>query len=154
MAVSFFFLTVFLLCDTEFHFGAAGRWMGFFLTMIPLVAGFALALPAFLARITDASIARRIERSCPGARNVLINAVQFDAELAPGSPVRAALFNEMHDPFPQVSWREVFNLPLLKKLALALCAVSFAILLLAAVQPGHFVNSALRIFLPEATSRR
>ncbi len=139
---------VFLLCDTQFHFGATGRWSGFLLTGCPLLAGLGLALPALLARISDASIARRIERACPGSRNVLINAVQFDAELDPGSPVRAALFEEMHDPFSQVRWREVFDLPLLKKLALTLLAVAFGIALMAVVRPVHFVNSALRIFLP------
>ena len=139
---------IFLLCDTQFHFGAVGRWTGFLLTFSPLLGGIALALPALLARITDASMARRIERSCPGSRNVLINAVQFDEELAAGSAVRAALFEEMHDPFPQVQWREVFNLPLLKKLALTLSVICFAISLLAIARPGHFINSALRIFLP------
>jgi len=147
-AVSLFFLMVFLLCDTQFHFGAIGRWLGFLLTVCSLIMGFALALPALFKKISDASIARRIERSCAGSRNVLINAVQFDAELAAGSPLRAALFEEMEDPFKRVQWREVFDLRLLKRLALALVGIALLITLWALVRPQHFVNSAKRIFLP------
>jgi hypothetical protein len=148
IAISLFFLLVFLLCDTQFHFGAAGRWMGFLLTGLPLLGGIGLALPALFEKISNAGIARRIEKSCPGSRNVLINAVQFDEELLPGSAVRAALFEEMHDPFPQVQWRDVFDLPLLKKLALTLAGIVFVMSLWGVLRPGHFVNSALRIFLP------
>ena len=89
-----------------------------------------------------------MEQSCAGSRNVLINAVQFDGELAAGSSLRGALFEEMHDPFPQVEWRNVFDLPLLKKLAMALGGVALAIALWALVRPAHFINSAERIFLP------
>ena len=148
LAVSLFFLMVFLLCDTQFHFGAAGRWIGFLLTVSSLLAGLGMAMPAFFKKISDASIARRVEQSCAGSRNVLINAVQFDGELAAGSPLRGALFDEMHDPFPQVVWRDVFDLPLLKKLAVALGTVMLAITLWALVRPAHFINSAERIFLP------
>ena len=148
MAVSLFFLLVFLLCDTQFHFGAVGRWLGFVLVLSSLGAGIALALPEFFKKITDASIARRVEQSCTGSRNVLINAVQFDGELAAASPLRGALFEEMHDPFPNVVWRNVFDLALLKKLALTLGAVVLAITLWALVRPEHFINSAERMFLP------
>src|SRR5438093_7272850 len=92
LAVSFFFLCIFLLADSEFHFGAIGRWFAFALTVAPLLAGFALALPACWKKIPEASIARRIELASVGSGNVLINAVQFDRELLPGSSLRAALF--------------------------------------------------------------
>ena len=147
-AVSLFFLMVFLLCDTQFHFGAVGRWIGFLLTVSSLLAGFGMALPEFFKKISDASMARRVEQSCAGSRNVLINAVQFDSELAAGSPLRGALFDEMHDPFPGVEWRNVFDLSLLKKLAMALGTVSLIITLWALVRPAHFINSAERMFLP------
>lgn len=148
LAVSMFFLLVFLLCDTQFHFGAAGRWLGFLLTVSSLAGGVAMAVPEFFKKISDASIARRVEQSCAGSRNVLINAVQFHGELAADSPLRGALFGEMHDPFPNVRWRNVFDLPLLKKLAIALGSVALAITLWALVRPEHFINSAERIFLP------
>ncbi|HWB60385.1 MAG TPA: hypothetical protein VG733_12895, partial [Chthoniobacteraceae bacterium] len=147
-AVSLFFLMVSLLCDTQFHFGAAGRWIGFVLTVGSLLAGAGMAVPAFFKKISDASIARRVEQSCPGSRNVLINAVQFNGELAAESPLRGAIFGEMHDPFPNVEWKNVFDLPLLKKLATAFGGVALAITLWGVVRPAHFVNSAERIFLP------
>ncbi len=36
--------------------------------------------------------------------NALVNAVQFDRELRPGSAMRAAVFEELADPFPRVNW--------------------------------------------------
>jgi hypothetical protein len=148
LAGSLFFLALFLMGDTQFHFGAAGRWLGFLLTVLPLAAGGVLALPALLMRVTDASIARRIEQACAGSRNVLINAVQFDRALAADSPLRPALFNEMHDPFPQVRWADVFDLVLLKRLALALAGIALGLSAWGMIRPAHFANSAARIFLP------
>ena len=63
-------------------------------------------------------MARRIELSCPDARNVLINALQFDEEMESGSPLRQALFHEMQDPFPGVLWDDVFDLKMLRRVAL------------------------------------
>ena len=147
-AVSMFFLVVFLLCDARFHFGPAGRWASFLLTILPVLAGIILALPAWFQKMSHAGIARRIERSCSGAGNVLISAVQFDRDLAAESPIRSALFQEMRDPFPGVRWAEVFDLDLLKKLALALAGVAIVLAAWALLQPAYFSNSAARIFLP------
>ena len=146
LAGSLFFLIFFLLCDAEFHFGTHGRWVAFLLTVAPLVAGGVLALPAWFLKVSDAGIARRIERSCDGARNVLINAVQFDH--VPQSSLRDALFREMHDPFPKVRWSDVFDLGLIKKLALALVAIVLVLGCWAVFEPAYFTNSAARIFLP------
>lgn len=147
-AGSLLFLIFFLLCDAWFHFGSSGRWVAFLLTLAPLVAGIVLAVPAWLQKLSDAGIARRIERSCGGAGNVLISAVQFDRDLAPESPLRAALFQEMHDPFPGVRWAEVFDLALLKKLAFLLAGIALILAAWALVEPAYFSNSAARIFLP------
>jgi len=147
-AVSLFFLIVMVLGDAQFHFGAIGRWAGFFLTVSSFLAGIALALPAWFSPMSEASVARRIETVCAGSRNVLIQAVQFDREFAAGSPMRAALFSEMHDPFSEVRWTEVFDLDLLKKLAAALGVVALSLTLWAVVKPAYFSNSMARIFLP------
>lgn len=147
-AVSLAFLIVSLLCDAQFHLGAFGRWTAFLLVLCPLVAGVALALPAWFQKLSEAGVARRIERSCGGARNVLISAVQFDRDLDPESPLRAALFQEMHDPFPAVRWADVFDAALLKKLMLMLAGIALALAGLALVEPACFSNSAARIFLP------
>jgi len=146
--VSLFFLIVLGLGDARFHFGPAGRWIGFFLTSSSFAAGLAFAVPAWLSPMSEASVARRIEAASAGSRNVLIQAVQFDREFSGESPLRAALFNEMRDPFPDVRWRDVFDLALLKKLAAALGAVVFALLLWAVLKPAYFSNSVARIFLP------
>jgi len=145
-AASLSFLVVFLLCDAAFHLGTHGRWVACLLTLAPLVAGIALALPAWFLKVSDAGMARRIERSCDGARNVLINAVQFDA--VPESPLRDALFREMHDPFPTVRWADVFDLALLRKLALLLFAVVLLLAGWAVFEPAYFSNSAARILMP------
>jgi len=147
-AASLLFFIVFLLCDARFHLGPAGRWTAFLLTLSPLLAGFVLAMPAWFQKLSHAGIARRIERSCTGSGNVLISAVQFDRDLAPESPLRAALFQEMHDPFPGVRWADVFDLALLKKLALVLAGASLALAAWAFFKPACFSNSAARIFLP------
>ena len=147
-AVSLVFLVVFLLCDARFHLGSAGRWAAFLLTLSPLLAGFALAVPPWFQKLSHAGIARRIERSCTGAGNVPISAVQFDRDLAQASPLRSALFEEMHDPFPGVCWADVFDLALLKKLALVVAGVALALAAWATLQPACFSNSAARIFLP------
>lgn len=147
-ALSLFFLVAFLIADARIHFGATGRWIGFLSMTSTLIGGLALAAYAFRPRLSEAGMARRIERSCSGSRNVLINAVQFDSTLAADSPMRSALFNEMHDPFPQVRWDEVFDLKLLKKLAAALGGVALVIVLWGLISPGHFANSAARIFMP------
>jgi hypothetical protein len=147
-AVSLFFLAVFLLCDAQFHFGAVGRWIGFVSTTSALVAGMAMAFLAWRPQISEAGIARRIETACAGARNVLISAVQFDQALPANSPLRTAIFSEMHDPFPQVRWEDVFDLKLLKRLALALAAVFAVLTLWGIISPTYFLNSAARIFLP------
>ena len=147
-AASLLFFVVFLLSDARFHLGSAGRWTAFLLTLSPLLAGFVLAMPAWFQKLSHAGIARRIERSCGGAGNVLISAVQFERDLAPESPLRSAIFQEMHDPFPGVRWADVFDLALLKKLALVLAGASLALAAWALLQPACFSNSAARIFLP------
>ena len=147
-AISLFFLVSFLLFDAQFHLGAFFRWAGFFLTVAPLVFGFARGLPAWLRPVPELAIARRIETACSGSGNALVNAVQFDRELAQGSLLRAAVFNELKDPFPRVDWTEVFDLALLKKLAISLGMIALVLVLWAVIKPGYFLNSAQRIFLP------
>ena len=147
-AVSLAFLFVFLLSDAQFHFGATLRWTGFILVIVPLLAGAAMALRAALPTVTESRMARRIEIACGGAKNVLINAVQFDRELPAGSTLRAALFSEMADPFPSVDWAQVFDLKLLKRLAAGLAIVVGLLAICAALKPLVFANSAARILLP------
>ncbi len=89
-ALSLFFMVAFLIADARIHFGATGRWIGFLSMTSTLVGGLALALNAFRPRVSEAGMARRIERACSGARNVLINAVQFDSTLAANSPTTTA----------------------------------------------------------------
>ena len=147
-ALSLLFLVLFLTFDAWLHFGAAGRWTGFALTVSALVGGTALAVRSFRPQISDASMARRIEQSSGVKGNVLINAVQFDGALAAGSPLRAALFNEMSDPFPGVQWDRVFDVKLLKHLAMGLGAVCVILFGWAMLKPNYFANSVQRIFLP------
>ena len=147
-AVSILALFLFLVGDVFFHFGPSGRWTGFLLILLPLLGGIALALPPLLQRISEEAMARRIERSCQGAGNVLINAVQFDSELAFGSPMRAALFSEMRDPFPGVRWAEVFDLPLLRKILVAFAVIIAVLSVWGLCRPAYFANSVARVLLP------
>lgn len=147
-ACSVLSLFLFLIGDVFFHFGATGRWIGFLFVLLPLLAGVALALPPLLQKISDEGMARRIERSCKGSRNVLINAVQFDRELAVDSPMRAALFQEMRDPFPGVRWAEVFDIPLLKKILISFAVTASVLSLWGLLRPAYFANSMARVFLP------
>jgi hypothetical protein len=134
--------------DVFFHFGATGRWIGFLFVLLPIIIGIALALPPLVQKISEEGMARRIERSCKGARNVLINAVQFDRELAHDSPMRAALFQEMRDPFPGVRWAEVFDIPLLKKILISFAVMASVLSLWGLLRPAYFANSMARVFLP------
>lgn len=147
-ACSILSLLLFLLADVMFHFGPTGRWAGFLLVLLPLLAGAALALPPLIRRISEEAMARRIERSCAGARNVLINAVQFDRDLAPESPMRSALFLEMNDPFPSVKWSEVFDLPLLQKILISFVAIAVLLSAWGFLKPAYFANSLARVILP------
>ena len=148
LAIGFFFLTLFLIGDTQFHFGRMGRWLGLLFTILPAIIGCGLAIPSFSKKISPESMARRIEQASSGSRNVLINAVQFDQTLTHDSPLRSALFEEMHDPFPKVRWSIVFDLLLLKRLGLILAAIMLILALWGIIQPEHFGNSAARIFMP------
>ena len=147
-AVALALLTVLLLADSQCHFGAVTRWAAFLLVITPLLAGLALTFRAALPNISESSIARRIETASAGSRNTLISAVQFDRELPAHSGFRKALFQEMHDPFPQVDWSQVFDFTLLKRLALGLGSAVLFLGMFAAIRPLYFANSAARILLP------
>ena len=141
-------LIVFLLGDAQFHVGTAARWVGFLCVISPLAAGAVCALPAWLRPVPELAIARRIEAACPGAGNALVNAVQFDRELPAGSAMRAAVFNELADPFPRVYWPAVFDLKRLARLGLALAAAAAAVVLWGMLRPAAFANSVSRVLLP------
>ena len=150
LAASLAFLLLFLLGDIFFHFGAVGRWIAFVSITVSFLAGAALSIPAFLKRVSDEGMARRIENSCSNARNILINAVQFDRELAVDSPVRAALFHEMNDPFPGVRWGEVFDFNLLRKLFLFFSGIAAVLVISGLCMPAYFSNSAERLLMPSS----
>jgi len=141
-------LVVTLLLDAQFHFGATGRWVSFGLLVVPVLGALGLAIQAWRAPLSEASVARRIEGAATGSANVLISAIQFDRELPADSAMRRALFAEMTDPFPRVRWRNVFDVRLLQKLGAALGVVVVALTIWAVISPAHFKNSAARLFLP------
>ncbi len=147
-AISLLFLCIFLTLDAWVHFGTPGRWTGFIFTTCAMAGGLALAWRAWQPKISEASMARRIEQASGGAGNVLISAVQFDGALPANSPLRAALFAEMQDPFPKVRWEAVFDVRRLRQLGFALGGVFLLIFTWAALKPNYFANSAARIFLP------
>jgi hypothetical protein len=146
--VSLFFLAACLFLDAELHLSTTGRWIGFVLIILPVALAAARALLAWRIRISEASIARRIETACENSRNALINAVQFDRELAADSPLREALFEEMPDLFPRVQWSRVFDWQQLRRLVVALAFAALIIGAWATISPARFTNSAARIFLP------
>ncbi len=137
-----------LLLDARFHFDYLGRWIGFLLMIAPLVAGGLMTAWAWRPAVSEESLARRIESKSSLRGNVLISAVQFDRELPPDSPLRQAVFAEMHNPFPAVQWANVFDVELLKRLGLVLGGVVVAMIIWAVISPDHFTNSAARIILP------
>ncbi|MEK0445556.1 MAG: hypothetical protein RLZZ399_877 [Verrucomicrobiota bacterium] len=139
---------IFFGLDSWLHFGAAGRWLTFGSIVSTLVVSAVLAWRVWAPPISAASMARRIEQASGDRSNVLISAVQFDQSLAADSPLRAALFREMNDPFPKVQWERVFEWDRLRKLSYALIAVGVLLFAWAAIQPKGFANSALRILLP------
>ena len=143
-------LLIFLGLDAWLHLGSAGRWIGFVLTVSAAVGGVALAWCAWRPKISEASMARRIEQSSGLKGNVLINAVQFDQALAGDALLRKAVFSEMTDPFPGVQWERVFDLKLLLRLGLVLGVVCALVSAWALLKPNYFVNSAARLFLPSS----
>ena len=108
-AAALLLLMVSLLLDARFHFDSIGRWISFLLTILPLAVGGLMTAWAWRPAVSEESLARRIESKSLLHGNVLINAVQFDHELAPDSPLRQAVFAEMHDPFPTVRWGNVLT---------------------------------------------
>ena len=147
-ALSLFFLILFLVCDAEFHVGVIVRWMGFVSVVAPVVIGAGLAAPSWLRPLPELATARRIELACAGSGNALVNAVQFDRELRQGSGIRAAVFNELADPFPRVNWSEVFDLKLLGRLGTVLGVVLAIVFMWGLLRPAAFANSVARVFLP------
>ena len=148
MAASLVLLLVFLSCDAWLHLGQFARWTGLLLFLTPLVAGVVMAWRAARPAISEASMARRLERATPGARNELINAVMFDRELAADSPMRTALFAEMSNTFPQVDWAKVLDIKLLQRIAITLGAAVLILGTWALAKPRHFNNSLARLLLP------
>lgn len=148
IAVALALLAIILPADSHFHFGSVARWLAFGLVLLPLLIGAVLSFLAARPTLSDASIARRIEISAAGSNNTLISAVQFDRELPLNSSFRKAIFEEMHDPFPQVNWSRVLDLKLLGRLAMGLGAAVALLALFAALRPLYFANSAARILLP------
>jgi hypothetical protein len=141
-------LVVFLGLDTWFHFGAAARWATFSLFFGSLLAGALCAWRVWAPKVSLASMARRLEIASGDRSNTLINAVHFDQALPGDSPLRAAIFSEMSDPFPQVRWDVVLDRGLLQRLAFGLGGAALALFVFAAVMPLNVFNSALRILLP------
>lgn len=148
LAISLGLFLFFVVLDFWFHFGAAGRWIGFFLIVTPGLTGVSLGWWVWRRPVSEEAMARRIETTLPEARNVLINAVQFDRELPRNSALRSALFDEMSDPFGVVRWPEVFEWKKLQKVSVALGVVLVAIMGWAAFNPLNFANSAARLILP------
>jgi hypothetical protein len=141
-------LVVFLGLDTWFHFGAAARWATFTLLVGSLLAGALLAWRVWAPKVSLASMARRLELASDDKTNTLINAVHFEQALPGDSPLRSAIFAEMHDPFPKVRWDVVFDRSVLNRLMLGLGGAGLALFVFAAVMPLNAFNSALRILLP------
>jgi len=142
------FFVIFLVLDVAFHLGSFGRWAGFILIIASLLWAIGAAVLAALQPISEAGIARRIESSCANSGNVLISAVQFDRTLPIESPMRAMLFKEMRDPFPHVDWKQVFDLRLLQKLAMAAGVIIALLALWAVIRPAYLANAAARVLMP------
>ena len=64
-------LVVALLLDAQFHFGTLGRWISFGLFVLPLLGAVGMAIRAWRAPLSEASVARRIEGAATGSANVL-----------------------------------------------------------------------------------
>jgi hypothetical protein len=141
-------LAVFLALDQWLHLGTPGRWSAFALLLGSFAAASWGAWRAWRPVITLASVARRIEETSGGCGNVLISAVQFEESLPQDSPLRAAMYEEMHDPFPSIRWERVFDWDRLRKLGIGFGGVLGVLFIWAILAPALFVNSASRILMP------
>ena len=141
-------LVVLLAVDQWVHLGTTGRWSAFALLFASFAAAFWGAWRAWRPVITLASVARRIEETSGGCGNVLISAVQFEDSLPEDSPLRAAIYEEMHDPFPSIRWERVFDWDRLRKLGIGFGGALGVLFLWAVLAPALFVNSASRILMP------
>ena len=146
-------LLVFLAVDQWLHLGTTGRWSAFALLFASFAAAFWGAWRAWRPVITLASVARRIEETSGGCGNVLISAVQFEDSLPEDSPLRAAIYEEMHDPFPSIRWERVFDWERLRNLGIGFGGVLGVLFIWAILAPALFVNSASRILMPGRSIR-
>ena len=144
---------VFLAVDQWIHLTSTGRWVAAGLLGITLAGGVWQAWRAWRPVISLASVARRIEESSGGCGNVLISAVQFEGTLPEDSPLRAAIYEEMIDPFPLIRWDRVFDWHRLRKLGIGFGGVLALLFMWATVAPSTFVNSTLRILMPASPIR-
>lgn len=144
------FLLVVLL-DQIHPFSTAGRWAALGVVLACFLGGVVLGVVRAARRISEESMARRIETLAGISGNPLINAVQLDSLLSPESSWRSALFaREGESVFP-ARFAEVcgWNPVLRKILWLGSLAFLFVTLSLVTDQQRAW-NSGLRILQPSA----
>ena len=146
-----FALLAFGLADALIHFTASGRWIGFLAVVGPWAAGVLVALGGGWLVPSEAAMARRIEARGAVAGNPFISAVQLDAALAGQSDLRAAVFEELGDPFLRVRWAGVFEWGVVRGWLYGALGVAAAAALLFALDPARAENSARRILFPGAS---
>lgn len=136
--------------DRFFRFGPVGRWAAFVITVLPLLASFAMAVQSWGRRLSLDAVARCVEKATAGGGgdNPLISVVQFHRLLPESSSFRKAVIGEIKDPFPRVKWGIVFNAAWLGRVALGLGAILLAATTWGVANPKTFGNAVSRLVLP------
>jgi hypothetical protein len=102
-------LGAWLVADSRLRFGTFGRWAGFAAITLPLTAALAGACTAWLRRLDDAALARRLETLTGLTDNSLVNAVQLERSLDQTSPWRAVLLGELAGLWRGIAWQRVYD---------------------------------------------
>lgn len=134
--------------DMRMQWGAAGRWTGFLLVMMPLCTALWMAARAWLRRSEESAIARRVELATHRHDNALVNAVQLERILAESSPWRGAVLDELKAPLKSVPWKRAVDWRTFRICSSAAGIVCFVSLVCFIARPSEFRQRLARVLEP------
>ncbi len=141
-------LGVWLMADWHFRFGAPGRWVGFVMVALPLMAGWFHALRTWLRRLDEAALARRLEVATGRTDNALVNAVLLERSLEGNPSWRGVMLGELSGLWSGIAWKRVYDWRFLARWAGAVGLLALAGGLVFLVHPDEFRQRVGRVLMP------
>ena len=141
-------LAAFVVLDYFFHLPQAACWTVFFIGVAAIIVGTVLIIRFVTKRISDASMAVRVENTVPGIRNRLINAVQLGSDAPEGSVMAARLLHELPFDSTRISLSRIVPARKLRNTALWATLALGLLAFIAGMAPQAAQRSVSRALLP------